>query len=356
MANDENFVSVLQAENSLLFVRKKGTINQATTVEIYDVQTPAKLVHLSSYSAGDRAVAALELHESLAYILCHGDDEPYWTLTIINLSDPANPQEVGQYNSPDEELPLDFTLYQQSAYVVTDYSFEIIDLSTPSHPVKVANYSYPAGQVKVEDHFAYITWEELTILDLSDPITPVPVGHTPITKHTLAGMAVLLGYVVMAFWWHGLQVYNVTDPTNPTIVDNYSFPDRESAPGGTAHAIQIEGQKAVVAGRDLNIFDLSTPKNIQRVTRYLWIGREHTYSLAVSQGYIYLETEGMIRIFSFTKQQIVWSYFGAGVLVGVVIALPVIITLLRKRYQWKKRQETEVSANLENRTEEKAKR
>ena len=85
--------------------------------------------------------------------------------------------------------------------------------------------------VAVQGNYAYIgEGPKLTILDISDPTSPVVIGKTALLPDVVLGVAVAAGapqghtYAYVVVGGAGLGVVDVSSPSNPTEVGFYDTP------------------------------------------------------------------------------------------------------------------------------------
>ena len=110
-------------------------------------------------------------------------------LSILDISDPTNPTEVGLY-----ELPWTNGVFLSGIYayvVTTEVGLCIIDVSDPTDPTEVGccdTYNCH-GSVCVSGNYAYVgvqcvqNRQGLAIIDVSDPANPFDVAYYEITPH-----------------------------------------------------------------------------------------------------------------------------------------------------------------------------
>lgn len=210
-----------------------------------------------------------------AYVTCHGAGDG---LSIIDISDPANPTEAGyiqdnSHNGTATALHYPYGVWVSGdfAYVTTsaDDSLSVINISNASNPVEVGYIlddespetgaktaeclDLPIG-LFVSGNYAYVGSRfdsALTIIDISNPTSPVEVGYIqdddPIDDNDdtdypdgeanalwyANGVFVSGDYAYVASYEDAVTVINVSDPINPSEV-NYIFDDSQ---GGAATAL-----------------------------------------------------------------------------------------------------------------------
>lgn len=121
-------------------------------------------------------------------------------VTLFDVSDPANPVEVGFYDDVESGVHNHF-VEGGYAYICENASGEasfsrsrihVVDVSDPTDPVSVGEWRLvdhhpdmarsglnPAHDVYVQDGLAYVAWWDAgtVVLDVSDPANPVEVAH-----------------------------------------------------------------------------------------------------------------------------------------------------------------------------------
>ena len=191
-------------------------------------------------------------------------------IVIFDISDPTNPTSVGSLaNSDSRELngpiELDIATIGGKPYAVVaaydDDGIEIIDISDPTNPTSVGSLA-DGGSRKLNN--------------------PYDVAITTIGDSTYA--------VVTAYWDHGIDVIDISDPTNPTSVGTFADTgtysgtvwDCVSSLGAIGdhrclrHPVDVEittiggSTYAVVAGSGddgIEIIDISDPTNPEEAGR-----------------------------------------------------------------------------------------
>ena len=111
-----------------------------------------------------------------------------------------------------------------------------------------------ANDVYVMGNYAYVAdgFSGLQVIDISDPSNPFIIGSIRFGWRFTVGVYVTGNYAYTV--GHGLQVIDISDPTNPRIVGS------TDTPGG---AIYVVGNYAYVACGDtgLQVIDVSDPTN-----------------------------------------------------------------------------------------------
>ncbi|MDQ1351625.1 MAG: hypothetical protein QG657_1930 [Acidobacteriota bacterium] len=159
----------------------------------------------------------------------------YAGLDIINIANPANPQKVGNYDTPDSAN--DVYISGNYAYVADIKSgLQIIDITSPSSPKQMGACDTPGYglAVDVKGNYAYIAdaYSGMQIIDVSDPSAPILVGNFP-APHRTSGVYVVgnYAYVIMGeFDWSmdtvsgGLIILDISNPASPQQLGTVALP------------------------------------------------------------------------------------------------------------------------------------
>jgi hypothetical protein len=203
-------------------------------------------------------------------------------LRVVDVSDAANPFEVGFYATPDTAYGV--AVEGNYAYVVDGYGLWVIDISDTANPVYSSSWHTigNARSVAVAGGYAYVAdwWGGLVVIDVSDPASLNEVGFYS-TPSYVFGVAVEGGYAYITDASGCLRVIDVSDPINPSEVGFYATPD-------TAEDVAVEGGYAYVADyiNGLRVIDVSDPINPSEVGFYTTPGR--SVGVAVAGDYAYM--------------------------------------------------------------------
>jgi formylglycine-generating enzyme required for sulfatase activity len=197
-------------------------------------------------------------------------------LVIYEISDPANPAQIGQsatYTDTIEGLTVDGN-YAYLAF--NDYAdnksdgLAIIDISTPSAPSEAGLCDTPgeAWGVAVSGDHAYVAdgSQGLQVCDISLPSISAVVGSY--TGTVGFDYSVAISGTTLYVGARNLYILNAADPTSPGYIGHY-VPDNPE--GYSRKGLAIAGQKAYVGeypiippgtdGGGLRIVDVSVPNN-----------------------------------------------------------------------------------------------
>lgn len=196
---------------------------------------------------------------------------------VMDISDPANPALLGQYNSP--VMTNDLEVRGNYAFVSCWWDgIRIVNFEDPANPVLAAHsmgwsnggtpgvtFCY-AQALDVEGNYLYIldygpfTEEDtrgLYILDISDILNPTLVKRFTDFSSYGYDLDVVGNLVYIADNYGGLQVIDVTDKNNPITQGYCSLPDG-------ANSVMVTENMAFVAdyiNGGVQVVDVSHPDN-----------------------------------------------------------------------------------------------
>jgi len=138
------------------------------------------------------------------------------SLQVIDVSDPAHPQQVGGYDTSGYAYGVAVSgnyayVADGSKWTGCNYvgSFQVIDVSDPANPQRVGgcDTSRYARGVAVSGNYAYVADGDagLEVIDVSNPANPQRVGGYD-TSGSARGVAVLAGMIYVADGLWGLQI------------------------------------------------------------------------------------------------------------------------------------------------------
>ncbi len=169
---------------------------------------------------------------------------------IIDISDPANPVIVNTIRT--ESFTRDVDVEDNYAYLVSNtLGLQIIDVSDVTNYQKIAEYPGYMQAIKVQDSVAYIGGGGFTILDVSNPYTPILLGELYLST-SIQDIYIDGSFAYLATYHTGLNIIDISDKNNPVLVSTNS--DTSEAFG-----IDYDGQYLYLATRELGlrIMDIS---------------------------------------------------------------------------------------------------
>ena len=236
--------------------------------------------HFPADSLGDKPNDTKDVHGHYFYAIYskgvmehvrdHSTDHH---LAIVDLSDPRNPEVVGDWQDTVHVRLTGLSVNAAGTRVYLLGRFEkqfllyVLDVQDPSNPVELARFVWPlpfAGSfspgrpvANADDTlviFADGSWErgrqsELHILDISDLSAIREIStiecHPSVFRSCWAHDLVIKGNLVYSTWERGgVQATDISDPSNPVIVGGVFSPNRQAP---WLSDVALYGDYAVVA-------------------------------------------------------------------------------------------------------------
>ncbi len=250
-------------------------------------------------------------------------------LRVLDVSDPADPQIVGELDIPYQASSL--AVAGSYAYVGNlRYELYVVDVSDPAQPSIVATVELlhgVEGGIAAAGSFVYVECGgALVVIDASDPASPHVMGSV----ETWTGRPAAEGSTVYVLGGPGLTAIDVSDPSSPHLISTLTLPASRTAGiavrDGYAYAggsqdgpnttlfwvidisdpsamqiagdltvpgqysdldIVLRGSNAYFAGPGLNIVDVSVPAS-PRLARSVPTGLQGDLGVAVAGSFAYL--------------------------------------------------------------------
>ena len=228
--------------------KSDGSVRLDTTAA---TEASADKVEFSGHVGG--MVLAVETQNEYAYVGQGG------VLSILDISVPADLNMVG-YTRSFPDIVQAVAVEDDFAYIADNTAgLLIIDISNPAEPIEVGAYDTPgyASDVAVMDGYGYVAdyFDGLRVVDISNPTSPNEVGFFS-NLAAMRGVAISGDYAFVANDYLGLQVVDISNPAVPVEVGNFDTP-------GEAYDVALSGNYAFVADTTggLRIIDISTPSS-----------------------------------------------------------------------------------------------
>jgi len=232
-------------------------------LSIIDVSDPADPIEvariLDGYSISDIDVAGNYAYIALAY---YGGTN-YGGLMILDISNPSNPTIIAHVCPPrygkyvcvaGDVAYLVYPLQPQGSAMC------ILDVTDPAHPEILGQCLLPAnaGEPTALDSLLYIPMQNggLWIYDISDPLIPVQIGSISFPEGYCYGVAVSEGIAYLPLTSTGLAILDVSISTHPILLAQMTF-------DSWTRVVAVLGDLAY-AGTDRDgffILDVSLPSN-----------------------------------------------------------------------------------------------
>jgi hypothetical protein len=230
--------SILISENRLYVA------DQDSGLYILDISNPLQLVEIGSYPVPGHT-SDVAVSGNLAYLTCNDYEQGYGYLRILNVSDPAHPVEIGNYQyevygTGQVEVSGNYAYLTLSDYF--DSYLTVLDVSDPTHPTQVVDpINTPISGMSISGNYLYIVANyTLMIYDVSNPLAPSIVGSYNSTNYLAQDIQVVGDYAFVAWYSSGLIVVDISNPTAPTLVGSYDTPEY-------TYAVSVSGGNVYVA-------------------------------------------------------------------------------------------------------------
>ena len=248
--NPSGYSLDVQARDGLayLIVGVKG-------LSIVDLSEPADPREVGSNSTRGYA-QAIALYESFALVANRGDG-----LTIIDVSDPTRPVETGYLDTPGWAQDV---AVEGDVGVIADQraGIHVIRLAPSGSATLLATHQTAghAGAVALVNGIAYVAVGDagLEIIDVSDPGAPHFLGSIE-TSGDARDVTVLGSIAYVASGYRGVRIADVSDPSAPEEVGWFGSSDE-------AVALHLAGRHLYVAERTgISVYSLVDPVVPERI-------------------------------------------------------------------------------------------
>ncbi len=241
---------------------------------VLDISRPAEPRMLGSVS-GLGNTRQLFVRDGIAYVTARQDG-----LWLIDVSDDTRPEVISHYDTV--EMATGIWVSGEVAFVATRcYGVEIVDVGDPKTPRHLGTLKTGEAQsCWARDGFLYIgDWapKKLLVADVRNPLEPKIVGEGLLDGYGDGGC--LRGDLCFAATGHhsrakdekerqgrghGLEIFDVSDPTNPERISGVKFPPSYQISNDMWTA-RVAGDHCVVADTwnglfVVNIADIEQPK------------------------------------------------------------------------------------------------
>lgn len=293
-------------------------------IEIIDISNPLAPVQASVYDAGG-IIRNISVVGGYAYVAC------YLHFQIIDVSDPSTPSFVGEYADPSYVFGV--SVVGDYAYLACYSAVEVIDISDPYAPAFLDSLTMTENVSYISAHgdYVYAIGSSLIFrLDITNPASPISAGGgtcPPLTRELrftggyawisspwsfeihetglnglmsvgshgcydeLSDVSVWENTAYVANEYDGLQIVDVSDPANPTIITTYD--EAQQALG-----VLARNDTAYVADGyyGLKILDVSTPAMPVLIGQCSPSGRLEKVAVQGDYAYVAALSEGMYII------------------------------------------------------------
>jgi hypothetical protein len=166
------------------------------TIGFYDLSYPSRPRQISRIKA-ERATYITCTENMIFYGEYQDYPSEFSTLHIVGQSDGTQPRELSTTDITDGVIDLAFQngflyIIVDPGSIWDDASLIVLDVSDVMRPQQVASMriSKNPNSITIQDHYAYIANGDVTVIDISDPANPRPVGFFDTPGNTQNIMAI----------------------------------------------------------------------------------------------------------------------------------------------------------------------
>ncbi|MFC2165964.1 IPT/TIG domain-containing protein [Acidobacteriota bacterium] len=219
---------------------------------IYDVSDPYNPAFLKSFAGSTYNIA---IHNNYLYATHEAG------FYIFDITVPANPNQIGYYTGDMQDGEFNEIAFSNSGHVLASHELwgsnelessglTIVDVSNPANPTKVGYYTEANKLFKgvvVSGNHAYLFEfynRELLILDFQSFSSPVKVGTCPASSYSFSEQDISGSLLAMAQYDHGFSIFDISDVENPFPVasDEPYISDIEPDTGSIGTEVTISGR------------------------------------------------------------------------------------------------------------------
>jgi len=178
-------------------------------------------------------------------------------LTIIDVSDPADPQIVGSFASANQAFGLDVVTDGEDVTVYLANGFSgivVLDASDPANVTELGGFPFGANafDVAVRDGVAYVAsfGGGMLTLDVSNPANITQLDAEPtfgfLNAIDLDASAINNSYAYLADGQNGLRVVDISDPADIVSLDTYPTLSQARDVAATSQQLSDAGEYKLI--------------------------------------------------------------------------------------------------------------
>jgi hypothetical protein len=227
------------------------------SLKILDISDPTNPQELGGIDSAHVASEAVVARDSFAYV--------EWSAPValrsICVTDPTRPTLAG--GGAAQTLPSDMVLRDTLLYVAGRLRFNVLNVARPRQPVLVGScvIQGTGTDLTLVDSLAYVSSLPSSIISVSDPANPRVIGTLPMCAY---GIVVTDTFATASDGGDSLIVYSVSNPTAPRWLSSVALP---GAPQYTMD-IELVGTKLYTTGSYVHVLDVSDPVNPRDLGRW----------------------------------------------------------------------------------------
>jgi hypothetical protein len=170
--------------------------------------------------------------------------DPFDGLIILNISEPTMPAVVSSYQTSGDMT--DVTLEGNYAYVTSSFSgLHILDVTNPETPVEIGHLAlFGAWSFVKRGDYLYVGgfYDGMYVVNVANPETPFEVAFFPTTYYSVRGIALSGQHALLrgGSYWSTVVVVDISEPASPTYAGSLDTP-------GTVEDMVLTGHYLYVA-------------------------------------------------------------------------------------------------------------
>ncbi|MEO0005217.1 MAG: T9SS type A sorting domain-containing protein [candidate division WOR-3 bacterium] len=250
---------------------------QCAGLRILDVTDPSNPQDLGEYDTiGVLDVRSATARDSFAFITYWGNRRRF--LRVLDVTDPLQPifaAEESCFNPP-----MDIVLRDSFLYLAEANRFQVVNIARPRQPRLVGSGVIQGTGVDLLlcETLAYVSSLPTQILNVRDPANPALVGTIPTYGH---GIAIRDTFAFVPALYDSMVIYNISNPTAPVRVARHTFSGGHVWNSG----VTLVDTLLYVGGDLLHILDISDPFNPREVG--IWVPPYDIRRLVYAEPYLY---------------------------------------------------------------------
>ncbi|MCP4580191.1 MAG: T9SS type A sorting domain-containing protein [candidate division Zixibacteria bacterium] len=239
-------------------------------------------------------------------------------LLIINIADMSNPILVGVFSTQDY-LNSVFVRDNIAYLAPANFTLQVVDVSAPTSPELIASLDGDSRHVYVDGNYAFISGDNVKIVDISNSYNPNIISE----YDSYAFSTTTHENYLMVAGVRGVELIDITEITNPIFLDRYNMYEDEYGYSTASQALLFDDyifagffgdglailtfpelevvdiklsqtyrislwehfMFFVAPGSGFDIYDVSDPWNITRITTYG--SNDNCWDVCVRNGYAY---------------------------------------------------------------------
>ncbi len=227
-------------------------VNNGSYLDILDTSDSTNFILISRYLSRG-FIYDIKIKDTLVFLAINGIG-----LSIINISDINNPQEIGFLKLYGYYPKIE--LFQDKLYYST-YSLYLIDISDPKSPLlqKKYNTGWSHNNLKIRDNYLYIAcgWRGFKIFDISYPDSLIEVYH----NDNIYGYDVDLknNYACLATG-DSITILDISSPSEPITIGKIQ--------SNTISTCRFYKDMIICGGYRLYSIDISDPSQLKHLYNF----------------------------------------------------------------------------------------